>query len=45
MSVSEVKLVVSIEDPRSREKRNMDMEVSVCELECKASLFVPSLLW
>eukprot|EP00877_Chromochloris_zofingiensis_P009737 jgi/Chrzof1/5016/Cz15g08190.t1_Y3IP1[v5.2] len=26
MSVSEVKLVVSIEDPRSREKRNMDME-------------------
>ena len=29
MSVAEVKLVISIEDPRTRERRSRDMEVSV----------------
>jgi hypothetical protein len=31
MSVAEVKLVVSIEDPRTRERRSRDMEV--CSVE------------
>jgi hypothetical protein len=30
MSVNEARLIVAIEDPRSRERRQMDMEVGGC---------------